>query len=79
MSDLQSRPNPSGGAAFTRAGGEPTIQWIRSETVSYVPPQPAKAGRRGRGDNTTAMIVVGLTLASTMLALFDLFQLASGF
>ena len=62
----------------TRASGEATLRWIRPDTPNYMPPGAMRDERRERGANTTAMIVIGLTLACTLLALFDLFQLASG-
>ena len=38
----------------------------------------ATAKAKQRNDHTTALIVMGLTLASTVMSIFDLFLLASG-
>lgn len=69
----------AGRGDFPRVAREPTIQLLRSETVGYVPAPTTWAERRRGSENTTALIVLGLTLACTALAIFDLFLLASGF
>lgn len=79
MSELQSAQRTGARAGYARASAEPSVQWIRSETADYVPPALTKAERRARSDNSTALLVIGLTVACTLLAIFDLFQLAAGF
>jgi hypothetical protein len=75
MSDLETRQGPNSGVGFVTPGASSNIQWIQPDA----PTGAQAAGRRGRSDNTTALIVIGLTFACTVLAIFDLFQLAAGF
>jgi len=51
---------------------------IRSEQPGRPDSTGRATGARDRGTDTTAVIVLVLTLACTALALFDLFLLASG-
>jgi len=78
MSDFDTHPEEASRSRLARGSREPTVQWIRFETAVYLPAPAPKAEQR-RSENTTAMIVIGLTLACTLLAIFDLFQLAAGF
>ena len=79
MSDFETREGPSSGVGFLTPGAGSSVQWIAPEVPARVAPGAQGQGRRGRSDNTTALIVIGLTFACTVLAIFDLFQLASGF
>jgi hypothetical protein len=76
MSDFETNQGSGSGVGFLTPGALSSIQWIQPDAPTRG--QPAN-GRRQRADNTTALIVVGLTFACTVLALFDLFQLAAGF
>jgi hypothetical protein len=79
MSDFETCEGPSSGVGFLTPGASSSIQWIPHEVPTRVAPGAQARGRRGRSDNTTALIVIGLTFACTVLAIFDLFQLAGGF
>ena len=79
MSDSETRQGPSSSVGFLAPGASSSIQWIAPEAPTRVAPGAQAGGRRGRSDNTTALIVIGLTFACTVLSLFDLFQLAAGF
>lgn len=79
MSDLETRYETSSGVGFLTPGADrSTIQWIESGAHARATSR-AQAARGQRSDNTTALIVIGLTFACTLLAIFDLFQLAAGF
>jgi len=52
------------------------VTWIRPESSVYVPPPLPQA--RDRSEQTSAIVVIVLTLACTALSIFDLFLLASG-
>jgi hypothetical protein len=79
MSDFETRQRPSSGVGNLALGAGSGIQWIPPEVPAGAAPGAQAGGRRGRSDNTTALIVIGLTFACTVLSLFDLFQLAAGF
>jgi hypothetical protein len=80
MSDLETRYETSSGVGFLTPGADrSTIQWIESDAHARATSTRAEAARGQRSDNTTALIVIGLTFACTVLAIFDLFQLAGGF
>ncbi len=79
MTETQSSAQAARRAPYAPGSGEGRIQWIRPEGSGYVPPAAAaRAPGRERSDRTTAMIVITLTMACTLLAIFDLFQLATG-
>jgi len=79
MSDFETNQGSGGGVGFLTPGAGSSIQWIPQDGPTRVPSgaQPAN-GRGERADNTTALIVIGLTFACTVLAIFYLFQLAAG-
>ncbi len=52
-----------------------SVRWIRDESVNAPLVLPTITDRSER---TTALIVVALTLACTVLAIYDLFLLAAG-
>jgi hypothetical protein len=63
---------------FTLANGAPDVKWIRPDRPAYLPPPMSKTAARERSEQANALIVIVLTLACTVLAIFDLFLLASG-
>ncbi|HEY2201866.1 MAG TPA: hypothetical protein VGH56_08255 [Solirubrobacteraceae bacterium] len=56
--------------------GAHNVTWIPAESATYAPPPLPKAN--DRSEQTSAIIVMVLTLACTALAMFDLFLLAAG-
>jgi hypothetical protein len=53
------------------------VKWIQDAPPSYLPPPILKSADE-RTERANAMIVTGLTLACTAMALFDLFLAALG-
>jgi hypothetical protein len=51
------------------------VTWIRPDRPVYQPPLPRSSEQSERA---SALIVIALTLACTVLSIFDLFLLASG-
>jgi hypothetical protein len=79
MSDFETRQGTGSRIGFLTPGAaRSTIEWIEPDAPARATPR-TQAARGERRDNTTALIVIGLTFACTVLALFDLFQLAAGF
>jgi hypothetical protein len=78
MGELETTRGRSGAIGVTPAHREPTLLWIRPDKETYVPPPSWRVQPRRRSESTTAMIVVVLTFACTLLAIFDLIQLAAG-
>jgi len=72
------RPGLSSHVGFTPASGAPDVKWIRPDSNVYLPPPIFKSAAKERSEQATARIVIVLTLACTILAIFDLFLLASG-
>jgi hypothetical protein len=71
-------PTPPSGR-FTDSPSSPSahsVAWIRPESATHAPPPLPRVTDRSEG--TSAIIVIGLTLACTALSIFDLFLLASG-
>jgi hypothetical protein len=60
------------------ASGAPDVKWIAPDRQSYLPPPMSKSAATERSERANAMIVIVLTLACSVLAIFDLFLLASG-
>ncbi len=73
--DLSTGQSSRVGFASTSA---PDVKWIRPDRPAYLPPPASKTSIRERSERANAMIVIVLTLACTVLAIFDLFLLASG-
>jgi hypothetical protein len=55
-------------------GATPTVVVQRTQHLAYLPPRQA----RHEPDRHQALIVTTLTLACTVLSIYDLFLLASG-
>jgi hypothetical protein len=62
---------------FTPVSGAPDVRWIRPDRPAHLPPPASKAVQE-RSERANALIVIVLTLACTVLAIFDLFLLAAG-
>jgi hypothetical protein len=60
------------------SSGTPDVKRIPPETLSYVLPPPPEVPSEKQGERVNALIVTVLTVACTVLALFDLFLLAWG-
>jgi hypothetical protein len=84
MSPFDSSAGRSGRAGqtsrvgFVSTSGAPDVKWIRPDRPAYLSPPASKTAIRERSERVNAMIVLVLTLACTVLAVFDLFLLASG-
>ncbi len=63
---------------FAPTSGPADVKWIAPDRPAYLPPPMSKTAIRERSERANALIVIGLTLACTALAIFDLFLLASG-
>jgi hypothetical protein len=61
---------------FTPASA-PDVKLIRPDSQAYLPPM-SPSGATERSERATARIVIVLTIACTVLALYDLFLLAAG-
>jgi len=70
-------PHP-GRIGLSPASGSGGVQWIRPEQPQYLPPPAPDGSAQQRSERTHALIVIALTLACTVLAILDLFLLASG-
>jgi hypothetical protein len=60
------------------SSGIPDVKWVRQKTSSYVLPPMPELRSDEQQEKVNAFIVTLLTVACTVLALFDLFLLASG-
>jgi hypothetical protein len=69
-----------GGVGFAPMSGAPgpDVKWIRPDRPAYLAPPTARSDATERSERANAMIVICLTLACTVLALYDLFLLAAG-
>jgi len=54
------------------------VKWIPPDSHAYLPPPMSKTAIRERSERANALIVIALTLACTVLAIYDLFLLAAG-
>jgi hypothetical protein len=54
------------------------VHWIRPGQPQYVPPPMPTSAAQESSERANALIVIVLTFACTILAIFDLFLLASG-
>jgi len=68
---------------FSHIGFAPTsdaqdIKWIRPDRPAYLAPPIPETPATERSERAKALIVIVLTLACTVLAIFDLILLASG-
>ncbi len=78
MSPFDMSAGQSSRVGFAPASGVPDVKWIAPDRPSYLPPPMSKSAIRERSERANAMIVIVLTFACTVLAIFDLFLLASG-
>jgi hypothetical protein len=79
MSPFDLSAGQSGGVGFTPASGSPDVKWIRPDRTTHLPPSPMATSQAAeRSERANALIVIGLTLACTVLAIYDLFLLAAG-
>jgi len=78
MSPFDSSAGPSGRVGFAPTSGPADVKWIAPDRPAYLPPPASKTAIRERSERANALIVIVLTLACTVLAIFDLFLLASG-
>jgi hypothetical protein len=76
MSDFNFGAGQPGRIVSTPKIGQPHVEWIRPHAPRHSPQQMLKG--RGRSERADAMIVIGLTLACTVMAIVDLFLLAAG-
>jgi hypothetical protein len=74
MSPIDLSAGQSSRVGFTLASGSPNVTWNRPTTSI---PRLHSAAPKGN-EQLNALIVIVLTLACTVLSLFDLFLLASG-
>src|ERR1700683_305203 len=79
MSPFDLSAEPSSCVGFAPASDSSDVKWIRADGPAYLRPPSSKATATGAGEGENAPIVTALTLACTVLAIFDLFLLASGF
>jgi hypothetical protein len=68
----------SGRIGFSPASAPGGVHWIRPEQPRYRPPPLPTSSAQETSERAHALIVIVLTLACTVLAIFDLFLLASG-
>jgi hypothetical protein len=78
MSAFDLSAGPSGRMGFAPASGPSDVKWIAPDRPDYLPPPMSKSAAIERSERANALIVIVLTLACTVLAIFDLFLLASG-
>ncbi len=78
MSPFDLSAGRSSHVGFTPASSAPDVTWIRPDSQAYLPPPMSQAQATERSERATARIVIVLTLACTVLALYDLFLLAAG-
>jgi hypothetical protein len=78
MSPFDLSAEQSNRVGFAPTSGPTDVKWIRSDRPAYLPPPMPKTAIRERSERANALIVIALTLACTILAIFDLFLLASG-
>ena len=78
MSPIDLSAGQSSGVGFTPASGSLDVKWNGPNTPTRLPPPVLKSAVPERTERVNALIVIVLTLACTVLSLFDLFLLASG-
>jgi hypothetical protein len=64
-------------AGAGHSGGTPQVAWLRPDAQPHRSPAPRR-GVDDQAERTHVLIVSLLTLASSALALYDLFLLAAG-
>ena len=57
---------------------EHQVTWIQPQHAADAPPPPQEATAQAQSGGRYALIIIALTLACTMLALYDLILLATG-
>ena len=78
MSPFDLSAGPSSRVGFAPASGPSDVKWIRPDRPVYLPPPMSKTAIQERSERANALIVIVLTFACTVLAIFDLFLLAAG-
>jgi len=78
MSPFDLSAGPSSRVGFAPTSGASDVRWIRPDRPAYLPPPMSKSAMKERSERANALIVIVLTLACTVLAIFDLFLLAAG-
>ena len=78
MSPFDLSAGQSNRVGFAPTSSAPDVKWIRPESPAYLPSPMSKSAATERSERANALIVIVLTLACTILAIFDLFLLASG-
>jgi hypothetical protein len=78
MSPFDMSAGQSGRVGLTLASGPSDVKWIRPDRLAYLPPPMSKTAIQERSERANALIVIVLTFACTVLAIFDLFLLAAG-
>jgi len=77
MSPFDPSAGRSGRVGFTPASTA-NVRVIRPDRPSYLPPPMPSSQATAHSERTHALVVIVLTLACTVLAIFDLFLLAAG-
>ena len=78
MSPFDLSAGQSSRVGFVSTSGSSDVKWIAPDRQAYLPPPMSKTAIRERSERANALIVIVLTLACTVLAIFDLFLLAAG-
>ncbi len=65
-----------GRIGFTTTSGSTEVKWIRPDAAHL--PYPMAKPTAQHSERARALIVIALTLACTLLAVYDLFLLAAG-
>jgi hypothetical protein len=78
MSSFDLSAGQSSHVGFAPASGPSDVKWIRPDRPTYMAPPMTKSQATERSERANAMIVIALTFACTVLAIFDLFLLAAG-
>ncbi len=78
MSPFDPSAGHSSRIGFTPTSSRLDVRWIGPNMPAHVPPPMSKSAIRERTERANALIVAVLTLACTVLAIFDLLLLASG-
>jgi hypothetical protein len=81
MSPASTRPPQLGGTSLPHGSDAPDVKWTPPVASAHRAPRAlysANLPPGGRTERVNALTVTILTLACTVLAIFDLFLLASG-
>ena len=78
MSPFDLSAGMSGRVGLVPTSGPSDVKWIAPDSHAYVPPPMGASRAVERSERANALIVILLTLACTILAIYDLFILAAG-